>query len=414
MKRRFLLFAILSLGFEIAKVQAQPTLISMGDLPGGTIFSLANGVSSNGSVAVGSSISTLSPGPEAFRWLSPTMVGLGDLAGGAGASYGLGVSGDGLVVVGQSGSALASLGEAFRWTSGGGMVGLNSLGDSTMSQANAASTDGSVVVGFRSPLSGSESFRWTSGGGMASLVDLAGGSTESQARGVSGDGSIVVGYGTAAEGRRGTVWTSGTGMLSLGTIGPSGSSASEAYAISSDGTTIVGWSHNAVGDTEAFRTTVGVPGLIGLGDLGGGAFHSIAKGVSSDGSLIVGTGTTGGGGNAFFWTAGSGMTDLMGYLMGAGTDVSAWTKLTEATGVSADGTTIVGYGTRLSDGSTQAFQVYDSGRFGLGAASSTAPEPATLVLLMLGLLGGLRNSRRLKPAAAVVFRSQSPCRARWE
>ncbi len=69
-------------------------------------------------------------------------------------------------------------------------------------------------------------------------------------------------------------------------------------------------------------------------------------------------------------------------------DVSAWTKLTETYAASSDGTTIVGYGTRASDGSTQAFRVSNPGHFGLGAITSGAPEPATIVLLTVGLLGG--------------------------
>ena len=95
--------------------------------------------------------------------------------------------------------------------------------------------------------------------------------------------------------------------------------------------------------------------MVGLGDLGGGAFSSIAYGVSG------------------------------------------WTKLTEAYGVSGDGTTIVGHGTRLSDGSSQAFHVSDTGRFGLGALSGgSAPEPATLALFTLGLWGPLWYVRRRK------------------
>ncbi len=64
-------------------------------------------------------------------WGSPasaqfSFTGLGDLAGGDFYSVATGVSVDGSVVVGYSDSGSSY--EAFRWTSGGGMVGLGYRG----------------------------------------------------------------------------------------------------------------------------------------------------------------------------------------------------------------------------------------------------------------------------------------------
>jgi probable HAF family extracellular repeat protein len=90
--------------------------------------------------------------------------GLGDLPGGSFYSKAYGVSANGSVVVG--GATSASGAEAFRWTSGGGMVGLGDLpGGNFMSSAFDVSADGSVVVGHSNSASGYEAFRWTSGGG---------------------------------------------------------------------------------------------------------------------------------------------------------------------------------------------------------------------------------------------------------
>ena len=45
----------------------------------------------------------------------------------------------------------------------------------------------------------------------------------------------------------------------------------------------------SVSGDEAFRWTQAT-GMVGLGDLPGGSFNSIAWGVSADGSVVVGTG----------------------------------------------------------------------------------------------------------------------------
>src|SRR3989338_1056297 len=54
-----------------------------------------------------------------------------------------------------------------------------------------------------------------------------------------------------------------------------------------------------------------------LGDLSGGGFYSYASGVSADGSVVVGGGVSASGGEAFRWTSGGGMAALGG-LSGGG------------------------------------------------------------------------------------------------
>ena len=53
----------------------------------------------------------------------------------------------------------------------------------------------------------------------------------------------------------------------------------------------------------------------GLGDLGSGSFSSIARGVSADGSVVVGNSTSGTGNEAFRWTD-SGVMVGLGELAG--------------------------------------------------------------------------------------------------
>lgn len=55
-------------------------MTTLGDLPGGSVFSAANAVSADGKVIAGKSVS--SKGIEACRWKNGVMTGLGDLAGG--------------------------------------------------------------------------------------------------------------------------------------------------------------------------------------------------------------------------------------------------------------------------------------------------------------------------------------------
>ena len=303
----------------------------LGDLPGGSFYCWAWGVSADGSVVVGRSSSA--SGGEAFRWEGGEMAGLGDLPGGSFGSYAYGVSADGLVVVGGSKSG----GEAFRWTdlNGNGLAdpnekldyhpefGLGDLpGGSFGSRAWGVSADGSVVVGRSRSASGGEAFRWTdlNGNGLVDpnekldyhpefgLGDLPGGGFESWAFGVSADGSVVVGHSFSASGYEAFRWTQATGM-------------------------------------------------VGLGDLPGGEFWSEACDASADGSVVVGVSesASGYGFRAFIWDATNGMRNLKDVLENDfGLDLTGWT-LFSAEGISDDGLTIVGWGSNNPSGYTDAW-----------------------------------------------------------
>jgi probable HAF family extracellular repeat protein len=237
------------------------------------------------------------------------MVGLGYLPGGVFSSSAAGISGDGSVVVGISINVFGDLlsGEAFRWTQQTGMVGLGYLpgGSFSTSSANGVSADGSVVVGISNIDSGGEAFRWTQQTGMVGLGDLPGGSFSSSANGVSADGSVVVGSGSTASGSEAFRWTQQTGM-------------------------------------------------VGLGDLPGGVFSSSAAGISGDGSVVVGSGSTASGSEAFIWNSTEGMRSLQQVLTNDyGLDLTGW-FLDRANAISADGLTVVGFGTN-PNGLTEAW-----------------------------------------------------------
>lgn len=170
---------------------ASDGIVSLGGLPGGSIYNIAWDVSADGSVIVGSADS------QAYRWTVQTgMVALGGLPGGGNGGEALGVSADGSVVVGYANSTSGY--QAFRWTAASGMVALGG------ECAEAVSADGSIIVG-----EGSDgAFYWTAPGGMQSVqqmltsrgVDLTGWSL-SGATGISSDGMTIAGYGTDPQGR---------------------------------------------------------------------------------------------------------------------------------------------------------------------------------------------------------------------
>lgn len=275
-----------------------------------------------------------------------------------------GVSGDGSTVVGGSSSdagpdSVPST-EAFRRVAGGGMLGLGDLPGipeevlGTSSIAHDVSNSGSVVVGYgRNIGSGGnrEAFRWT-GGNMVGLGDLPGGIFFSEAFGVSGDGSTVVGYSNSqVSGISGSPfqafrWTAAGGMEGLGDL-PFGAYQSIARSVSDDGSVVVGEGRSQASgsNNEAFLWTAG-GGMVGLGGLipgAGAAVSSEALGVSSDGSVIVGRAVSTNGIEAFRWTADGGMVGLG--------DLPGHDFFSEATDVSADGSVVVGK-TRSTNGSS--------------------------------------------------------------
>ncbi len=160
------------------------------------------------------------------------------------------------------------------------------------------------------------------------------GDTSSQAFGVNANGSVVVGQGaTGTTNTLGFLWTAAGGMVSLGSLPPA--NGSNATAVSADGSTVAGFitgpaqSPHAPSIEEAARWTAAT-GWVGLASL---STLSEATGISADGSVIVGQVIASGNQQSFRWTAGTGLITLPplpGFTGGY------------ALGVSADGTVIVG------------------------------------------------------------------------
>lgn len=346
---------------------------ALGDLPGGATNSLAYGVSRNGQWVVGESTST--NGVEAFRWSSATgMLAMGDLAGGAFTSRAFDASEDGSVIVGHANGTQGQ--QAFRWTAASGMVGLGDLaGGNFDSNAFSVSADGGTVVGQSHATGGYRAFRWTSATGLVNLGVLPG-NTGSNALGVSADGSVVLGHCGANSTGTAYKWTQATGMVSFGDL-PGGAQLGTCFDITDDKSVIIGSGADAAG--EKFCRWTNDANLTALGDLAGGTTQSRPSGVSADGAVIVGFGNDASGQRAVVWHQSFGMKDLKTWLIEKGvTGLANWT-LQNASGVSADGTTIIGYGINPS-GQTEAWVAKIEVPESKGAVfMAQTPPPATIV-----------------------------------
>jgi len=149
----------------------------------------------------------------------------------------------------------------------------------------------------------------------------------------------------------GTVQANAGLFLPLGDL-PGGPFRSTGNDVSADGSVVIGTGNSAAG-LEAFRWTAAT-GVVGLGDLPGGSFQSGPSRVSADGSVIVGTGSTAAGFKAFRWTAATGM-------VGLGDPPGFFST---GAGVSSDGSVIVGWTTAVTQ---EAFRwTAATGMVGLG------------------------------------------------
>ena len=353
----------------------------LGTLPGGT-ESRARGVSPDGSTVVG--YSRLSAGPfDAFVWTrSGGMRSIGD---GSLSSSAAAASADGSVVVGFGAAGT----RAFRWTAAAGMEYLTTA-HVNPGAAYAVSRDGSVVAGNDSL----NAFRWTEAGGLQSL-GMGTFPSATDAWGMSADGSVVVGRAQPARaGYEAFRWTESTGTVGLGVL--PGGWHSEATAASADGSVVVGRSNTSDARFHAVRWTA-EGGMQSLDGAPCGTMDSHAAAVSADGSVVTGMMNIGfAPGQAFIWDEQRGLRNLRDRLVTLGLNLDGWT-LTEATGISADGTVLVGHGVN-SAGATEAWL-------------AVVPEPSTAGVLLISAAalaaGRTVRARRARPAVSRIDKTRS-------
>lgn len=252
---------------------------------------------------------------------------------------------------------------------------LGTLGGN-FSEGADVSADGRVVVGTSRDADGRiVAFRWVRGQGMQSLGALPGYDFSdefvSAAYAVSADGEIVVGTAYNSEGYpRVFLWESGT-VSELNPLG--GVADCFGWNISGDGTTIVGGGHNQRNRYRAFRLTRGQPTGQDLGTLYNLGF-SEAYGVSADGSVVVGTSTGPRNSNSsrrpFVWRNGQ-MRDLG--VLPQHTDY--YQNLAEAWGVSPNGRFVVGLSVGIDESDNLVAEGFiwteESGISGIGTLGGT-------------------------------------------
>ena len=341
-------------------------LVGLGFLPGRT-SSTAAAISSDGHVVVGNSTSP--SGTHAYRWTAAG--GMEDLLSyNSSDTWAYGVSGDGAVVAGKS-SVQGDLRWGSRWTSTTGWVRLPVPGSGS-GFGIASSGDGASIAGDWSiccchhyesfwnldPISSTST--WLQNSSSPGCINC-----DTTVRAVSSDGQYAVGamgYGNCENYSQCFVvrWNRSGIKEILGDPGGTGAALSVGWnsfatGVNQDGTVIAATSRLPSGTYHAFRWNQ-TNGWRDLGALSGGDSRSAA--VNADGSVIVGKSNLVAGGDyrATIWTNTDSMLDLNAYLAGLGVDPSptGWT-LTEATGVSADGLTIVGNG--LHNGIAEAWIV---------------------------------------------------------
>jgi probable HAF family extracellular repeat protein len=308
----------------------------------------ARAVSGNGATVVGNDTST--GVLRAFQIVGGTR-SLLDLDMNGSFSQAAAVSANGLVIVGHT--DIAGLIYAAIWNNSA--LTTLPLGIYDEMRATAVSADGLTVVGFSvDNLARTDAFYRISTNNAVSLAAEFG-SLHSQATGVSGNGSLIVGtlsddfFGTPFV-RRGFIHTVGGShtVINPSATGPAAFSSrtfAEMTAISSDGSTSIGYAYSVpglpLGDALGFRRASNGT-ITSLGTLGGA--WSIPNAISANGAVIVGQSANGSSEEAFVYQNGT-MTGL-GFLTGGSSS--------NATGVSADGSVIVGYGD-VTGGAIHAF-----------------------------------------------------------
>lgn len=197
------------------------------------------------------------------------------------------------------------------------------------------SSDGSTLVGYADY----KPFYYTQAGGFTQL-GLMDGSSSGYIQAVSTNGSVIVGYNAVGNtnSTRAVVWNNG-GVTKIS------DSNSIAYGVSSDGSVIVG-----IENGIAFRWTA----TTGMVKFGGS--NSMAFDVSADGNIVLGYSFGSGG---FRWNYTTASTTYLGTLSGYSYD--------QPEAISADGSIVAGKLAGNSSGTEQAFRwTLNGGMVGLG------------------------------------------------
>lgn len=264
------------------------------------------GVSGNGRFIVGSFADT-SGQSRAVLWTDSLQARVLPTPAGATEAFASTVSDDGRVAWGVSRMAAGSITRMTKWSEGAEPELFDEVMSDSFPSVDCATNFGSTPgCGMRANGSGSVAFATTPlpvaqpfarTNVSRPLGDVPGGSKRGSVRGVSTNGQIAVGDTSGAEGWVAFRWTAETGMRWLGPSEIGITNATFAYGTSDDGQVIVGYSETGWNS----RASVWSPesGWSNLKRVLMERYHQsepegwwmwFASGVSADGSVIIGTG----------------------------------------------------------------------------------------------------------------------------
>lgn len=178
------------------------------------------------------------------------------------------------------------------------------------------------------------------------LLEIIGGGALTTNCVLSGDGTTVFGQEATDTGTVGFVWHPGSALTPIAPNG--GFNDFVPRGISRDGRVVVGYSTNGGGVRRATVWRAGAFTSLGVVD-GDDTAQSEANGVSADGSVVVGRSDSSIGSQAFRWSAEGGLVGLGDFSTG-----DDGLSSSTATAVSPDGQTVVGQA-RLGDAAKRGF-----------------------------------------------------------
>lgn len=328
-------------------------------------------VSSTSCITNGGTLAIGSNNGVPFRWSLSSGREILPLPSGVSSLDVVDASDDGAAILGTSGGGLGSAFRTFLWNDANGW---SEIGNGNI-RGRSISGNGLVIGGN----AGSMPFRWIAGAGVQTLDFPISDVLESYITSMSFDGSMMIGSARSLPLTAGFRWQSTTGYELL----PAGTAFGYAYgpnylACSSDGSVAAGYGTTALGSTWTYTwsqgTTATTPWTINP------YLRNYILDLSADGQTSVGywkDGVPGAQGSerAVLFRDGEGVVDLNTLLPTLGIDLSGWT-LEQATRISPDGLTIMGFGRHeVSPGQFE----YQAGWI------ATIPTPQTVLPFLLGI-----------------------------